>query len=95
MAYYLIVRVKVNDPAGYAAYTALTPDIVAAHGGRFLVRCPAPVTLEGPQEQQRIVVVEFPDEQHARAFYDSAQYQAAKAIREPVSEAQFLMVPGV
>ncbi len=95
MSHYLIVRVKVDDPEGYAAYTALTPDIVAAHGGRFLVRCPEPVTLEGPTEQRRIVVVQFPDEQHARAFYDSPQYQAAKAIREPVSEAQFLMVPGV
>ncbi|HLU01767.1 MAG TPA: DUF1330 domain-containing protein [Advenella sp.] len=95
MSHYLIVRVKVNDPEGYAAYTAVTPDIVAAFGGRFLVRCPSPVTLEGPQEQQRVVVVEFPDEQSARAFYDSAQYQAAKAIRDPVSEAQFLMVPGV
>ena len=95
MSHYLIVRVKVNDPEGYAAYTAVTPDIVAAHGGRFLVRCPSPITLEGPAEQQRIVVVEFPDEQHAQAFYNSAQYQAAKAIREPVSEAQFLLVPGV
>ena len=95
MSYYLIVRVKVNNPEGYASYTALTPDIVAAHGGRFLARCPSPVTLEGPQEDQRVVLVEFPDEQHARAFYDSAEYQAAKAIREPFSEAQFLMVPGV
>jgi len=91
----MIVRVQVNDPEGYAAYTALTPAIVAAHGGRFLVRCPSPVTLEGPPEHQRVVVVEFPDEEHARAFYNSAEYQAAKAIREPHSEAQFLMVPGV
>lgn len=95
MSHYLIVRVKVNDPQGYAGYTALTPGIVAAYGGRFLARCPSPITLEGQQEDRRVVVVEFPDEEHARAFYDSAEYQAAKAIREPVSEAQFLMVPGV
>lgn len=94
MPAYLIARVRVNDPEVYAAYTALSPAVIAAHGGRFLSRGQAPLTLEGTEEDRRIVLLEFPDVAHARAFYESAEYQAAKAIRAPVSEAEFIVVPG-
>jgi uncharacterized protein (DUF1330 family) len=95
MPAYLIARVKVNDPEVYARYTALSPAIIEAHGGRFLSRGQPPITLEGPPEQRRVVVVEFPDVEHAKAFYESAEYQVAKAIRAPVSEAEFVVVPGI
>lgn len=94
MPAYLIARVHVHDPDTYANYTALSPAIIKAHGGRFLARSQAPITLEGPADTRRTVVVEFPDVAQAQAFYESAQYQAAKAIREPASEAEFIVVLG-
>lgn len=38
MSAYLICRVTVADPAIYSQYTALSPDIIQAYGGRFLAR---------------------------------------------------------
>lgn len=34
MPAYLIARVQVHDPDTYANYTALSPAIIKAHGGR-------------------------------------------------------------
>ncbi|MBU9480909.1 DUF1330 domain-containing protein [Burkholderia multivorans] len=95
MAAYLILRVQVHDMDGYSGYTALTPAIIEAHGGRFLSRGQSPVTLEGPIETRRMVLLEFPDVAHAQAFYASSEYQAAKALREPFSDAELLVLPGV
>lgn len=57
---YLIARVDVKDPQQYSKYTAVTPDAIARHGGRFIVRGGPVKTLEGPEENARIVVIEFP-----------------------------------
>ena len=94
MAAYIIGRINIHDAEGYARYTALSPGIIARHGGRFLVRGGAVETLEGEPFESRLVVLEFPSLEAARTFYASAEYQAAKAIRQPVSDGQFIVVEG-
>jgi uncharacterized protein (DUF1330 family) len=73
----------------------VTPDIIAQYGGRFIVRGGETVTLEGPEEKWRIVVVEFPDLARAEEFYHSPEYADAKKIRAGAAEAQFIAVSGV
>lgn len=94
MTAYLIARVEVTDPAKYENYKALSPDALAAFGGRFLVRGGAHETLEGPEETRRLVVVEFPSLEQAKACYDSAQYQAAKAERDGAADMHMVVVDG-
>ncbi len=72
---YIIARVEVTDAEEYARYTARTPEVVAAHGGRFLVRAGRFEALEG-SARSRNVVIAFPDYATARAFYDAADYRA-------------------
>jgi uncharacterized protein (DUF1330 family) len=95
VAAYLIAQIKVMDPIIYKQYTARTPAIVAKFGGRFLARAGSIEVLEGDAQQRRLVVVEFPSIAAARDFYNSPEYQAAREIRLPVSEAEFLIVEGV
>jgi uncharacterized protein (DUF1330 family) len=95
MSAYLIARVAVHDPEQYKEYTALSPDALAAFGGKFIVRGGQSVTLEGPEETQRLVVVEFPSLEKAKACYASAQYQTAKAKREGAATMQMVVVEGV
>jgi uncharacterized protein (DUF1330 family) len=95
MTAYLIARIEVHDPEGYEAYKARTPAIIAKFGGRFLVRGGALETLEGEESVGRLVLVEFPDMDAARGFYNSAEYQAAIRIREPASKGQFVIVEGI
>ena len=95
MAAYMIARVNVTDWDKYGEYIKVTPDIIAKYGGRFIVRGGETATLEGPEEDGRIVVVEFPDLDKAKQFYSSPEYTAARKIREGGAEAQFVAVSGV
>jgi uncharacterized protein (DUF1330 family) len=95
MAAYVIARINVNDWDQYNEYMKVTPGIIAKYDGRFIVRGGEMVTLEGPEEKWRIVVVEFPDLAKAKEFYYSPEYTDAKEIREGAALAQFVAVSGV
>ncbi len=69
--------------------------MVAQYGGRIIVRGGATVALEGPEEKDRIVVLEFPSLDRAKAFYGSEEYTAAVKLREDAASAQFIAVEGV
>ena len=71
MPAYLILRGSVHDPEAYKEYTRRTPEIVARFGGRFIARGGKTVTLEGPQETRRIVLIEFPSLAGRRCRADS------------------------
>ena len=91
---YLLAFLEVTDRARFEQYKAATPAIIAAHEGRFLVRGGQIEALEGAAENRRVVVIEFPTMERARAFWESAQYQAAKKLREGAAEATFFLVEG-
>jgi uncharacterized protein (DUF1330 family) len=95
LAAYVIVDVTVTDPEAYKEYTAQTPGSIARYGGKFIVRGGAYETLEGEWNPQRIVVVEFPSMEQARAWYYGDEYQAILPIRQRNSTARFFtMVEG-
>ncbi len=91
---YLIARVQVTDWSRYREYMKQTPAVIARYGGKFIVRGGDIVTLEGPPETRRLVVIEFPSLEQAKAFYHSPEYAPVKAIRLGASEGQFLVVEG-
>jgi uncharacterized protein (DUF1330 family) len=95
MAGYIIARVKVTDPEKYKNYTAVTPGLIAKYGGRFIVRGGETVTLEGPEETGRVVVIEFDSLEQAKAMYESEEYQNAIELRAGAATAQFIAVAGV
>ena len=95
MSAYLIARVSVTDWDKYQQYMKVTPGIISKYGGKFIVRGGQTVTLEGPAEKWRIVVVEFPDLEKAKEFYYSQDYTDAKTLREGAALAQFVAVEGV
>ena len=95
MAGYIIARINVTDPEKYKDYTAVTPGLLAKHGGRFIVRGGETATLEGPEETGRIVVIEFESLEQAKAMYASEEYQAAMKLRAGAATAQFIAVAGV
>lgn len=95
MPAYVIATVRVNDPETYKKYTALTPAIVAKHGGRFLVRGGPVEMLEGTPFKDRLVVLEFPSDEAIRTFYASSEYQEAAVFRKASSKAVFMLAHGV
>lgn len=95
MAAYIIAQVNVTDMEQYKKYTAVTPGIIEKHGGRFLARGGETVALEGEPPAGRVVVLEFPTLEQAKAFYNSEDYAAAKALRAGAAEARFFALDGV
>jgi uncharacterized protein (DUF1330 family) len=95
MSAYLVAMVRVDDPEGYKQYTARTPAIIEKHGGRFLVRGGPVETVEGPDFDRRLVVIEFPSREAYWEFYRSPEYQEAMAFRLPASQGTFLLAEGV
>lgn len=95
MAAYIIAQIDVHNMEQYKAYTLLTPDAINKYGGKFIVRNGDKEMLEGEAVTKRMVVIEFPDMDTARAFYNSEEYTAAKAVREGAAEGSFLLIDGV
>ena len=95
MSAYIYANLEITDPAAYAAYRAEVPTVLAAHGGRFLVRGGAVTVLEGAAVPQRQVILEFPDMAHLRAFYDSPDYERLIAIRQSASTGTLFAIEGV
>jgi uncharacterized protein (DUF1330 family) len=95
MPAYIIGRIQVTDKARYSEYTKVTPDIIAEFGGHFIARGGESVTLEGPEETSRLVIIEFPTLDDAKAFFQSEEYAEAKKLREGAAVAQFVAIDGV
>jgi len=90
---YWIARVTVRDPERYKDYISTARPALERFNARFLARGGAVDELEG-SNRPRNVIIEFPDRESALACYNSPEYQAAKAIREQVSEADLAIVQG-
>lgn len=95
MSVYLIARVRIHDKDTYSKYTAISARLVAEYGGEFIARGGPSFCMEGEGFDGRLVIVRFPSAEQARAWYESPEYTAARAIRQPVSEAEFMVVEGV
>jgi uncharacterized protein (DUF1330 family) len=95
MAAYLYGNIQVTDPVAYERYRARVPALIAAHGGRYLVRGGAVKVLEGGADAQRQVILEFPDMAALEAFYYSAEYQELVAIRQAAATGQLVAIQGV
>ena len=94
MPAYLLARLVVHDDAKYAEYRAQVPPVIAAHGGRYLVRGGAVDVKEGDPPDGRLVVVEFPDMASAHAFYGSAEYAPLLKLRTDSTESEVMIVEG-
>ncbi len=90
---YWVGHVDVQDPDTYARYRDANAEAFAKYGARFLIRGGAQTLVEG-QTRARTVVIEFPSLQAATDCFNSPEYQAAKAIRDPVSVADLIIVEG-
>jgi uncharacterized protein (DUF1330 family) len=95
MAAYLIAHVEVTDPRTYEEYRQKVPAVIAAHGGRFLVRGGTVHRLEGEINLQRVVVIEFPGMTQLRAFYDSPEYRPLIVLRQRASRGSLFAIEGV
>jgi uncharacterized protein (DUF1330 family) len=94
MAAYLLANIRVKDPARFVEYREKVAPLIAAFGGRYLIRGGAVAPLEGAKVFERVVVLEFPDMAKLRAFYDSPEYAPLIALRQQASEGDVALIEG-
>jgi uncharacterized protein (DUF1330 family) len=80
-AYYLFDNVEVSDPEALGRYFPQASKLVAEHGGRYLAVDAVPEVVEGDPGLTSVVLMEFPDADSARAWYESDAYRPVRAIR--------------
>ena len=95
MSAYIVVSVEVHDPVRYEDYRKTVLPTIEAYGGRFLVRGGKMEVLEGSWPQRRIVIVEFPSPEKARAWWNSPEYAVPKALRQATAQTEMILVEGV
>ena len=76
MAAYVIADVEITDPDTYARYREGVPGSLEPFGGRYVVRGGAVQVVEGDWQPHRLVILEFPDAEARRRWYESERYQA-------------------
>ena len=82
MSALFIARINVLDPEQYQKYLDAVPAVIAKYNGKPVARTIKCDTLEGPEENRRIVILEFPSAERAKEFYNSEEYRKVKKLRE-------------
>jgi uncharacterized protein (DUF1330 family) len=95
MKAYVIADVDVKDPVRYAEYRNMVMPTITAYGGRFLARGGQVDPLEGDWQPKRLVIVEFPSVERAKAWWSSPEFADAKALRQATSKGSLVVIEGV
>jgi len=95
MTAYVIVDIEVTDPEGYAEYKSLAPAAVALYGGKYIARGGQTERLEGDWQPSRLVILEFPSIEQAKAWLHSPEYAPARALRHRYANSNMVVIEGI
>ena len=95
MSAFIIIRVQVSDPSKLKSYQEVAPSIIEKYNGKLIVRGGEVISLEGPDEKRRVVIIEFPSLDKAKKFYYSDEYENAIKLRSGVAEFEMIAVEGI
>jgi uncharacterized protein (DUF1330 family) len=91
---YIIVRATVTDPEKWGEYIAASKPVLERYEGKPVVRGGKCEIVEGTGAP-RNVVLEFPSYENALGYAKSADYLAAKALRQGAGTLDMTVVEGV
>ncbi len=88
MPAYMIVYASIHDREKFMqGYAPAASQLVAEHGGKYVIRAPGAEVLEGQLDPDMSVVIsEWPDKETILKFWNSPEYQEARKLREGVAD---------
>ncbi len=89
MPAYIVVLAKIRNPEKLAEYSKGAGPIVAKYQGKFITRAPIVESLTKNSDFERFVLIEFPNPDIARTWYNSPEYQALIPLRDEGAEMAF------
>ena len=93
MSVYMIIDSKVKDEDKYRQYIDQVSSTVKKYGGRYHVRGGEIKSL-ATWKPERIILIEFPTEDHIQRWLASPEYKAIAPLREEGAETQAIVVNG-
>ena len=91
---YLILDITIHDINKFVEYIEKIPEIIMQHSGRYIVKGEIPTNIEGDWNPERIVIIEFPSRENAKAFLGDPEAQALFAIRHKTTTSKLIMADG-
>ncbi len=95
MSAYAIVRAEVFNPERFKDYIAVTPALLEKYGAKFLARGGNVETVEGEEENRRVVLIEFESREKALEFYQCDEYQELLKIVKESCNREYILVDGL
>lgn len=97
MTAYMIVAAKLQDRQAFIeGYGKAAAELLPRFGGRYLLRAPGALLLEGATggwgDGASMVISEWPDLETAKTFWNSPEYAAARKLREGFAEVQVFLI---
>ena len=91
---YMVILAKITDRDAFIeGYSKATAPLVEKHGGKYVMRAPGGTLLEGKWgDGASVAISEWPSREAVQAFWDSPEYQKAKALRKDISDCQVLVI---
>jgi uncharacterized protein (DUF1330 family) len=91
---YLVAELEVLDGDAYAEYSRRAPETVLRHGGRYLARGGPIQSPDGGWRADRMIIVEFPDDETLRAWQQSPEYREIAPLRERSTRGRAVILRG-
>jgi len=94
MKIYLLAQLKFTDLEAYQRYLKQFPAVFQRFNAKVLASDTRPEVLEGEWRRDKVVLLEFPDEEEARRFETDPDYQRIAQDRRAGAEAVILRIKG-
>lgn len=92
MSVYVIAQISITDRDLYNKYQARFLDVFKKFKGKLLAADENPQTVEGVWERDKVILIEFPDEQSFRDWAFSDEYLEIAGDRKAGSNGTVLLV---
>ena len=93
MSFYMIIQAVIKDREKYNRYIHQVSPIIEKYGGRYHVRGEEIRSL-GDWKPERIIVVEFPSEEHIQKWLTSHEYSLIAQLRKEGADTNAIIVDG-
>jgi len=93
---YVLVDTKISNSENYEIYKSKAKPIAEKFGGKYLTRGGnMDIVQKDLWSPTRLVLVEFPSVDNARAFHDSNDYADVKKLRLENAESTLVILEGL
>ncbi len=91
---YLVLDLSIVDLKGFMEYVQRIPEYIQKHGGRYIVQGVVPERIEGDWNPDRLVILEFPTQDHARQFLSDPEIQPLFSLRHKSTKSNLILAAG-